>query len=424
MAAAGGIYISVATSSVVPSESILVGSAIALIWLGAAAIGTFYVLKGARWPWLIAIALHLAAWNIFVDFWPGGTDHTGNLELVRNMHAGLGYVAHYGPIPTFAYLPPGYPCLLAAWTWVFDLTQASVVALNLALDVAAAITIFMIIRDLAPQAASACAFAYLIWPNRILSSLLPSKEGLALFLFCQLLFWVGRTHSKIRPVMIGVTAAGLALTQPAWVPAIVCVAIFSGRLRLIDMPAITLAGCAVMAPWWLHCYRAFGTFVMFTASGPLSMEVVATGNKFDQYPDRLAQGEIKGAKIAFKHAYSLILSDIPYYFYTRLVEAIRTLSFDFEAISVKRDTAVAHLALTCQAFYVVVLALASRSKAAYISRITIGAIAAVIFMAAAPFEFAQRHKEFLILLALLSAGLGRVPKLSNDALFNGKAVPD
>lgn len=405
LAAAGSGYILIAPSSLLPSRLGLDAIAIAIFWVAPSIFGIIAVTKGARWPWLFVIVLHFVVYWTLAGSWPGGSDQRGNLELVQNMHAGLGYMAHYGAIPTFAYLPPGYPSLLTAWTWVFGLTQYSAVALNFTLDFGAAATIFAVVRRRAPAAALACAFAYLVWPDKIISSLLPSKEGLALLLFCQFLMWLDQPQGRIRAVAIGISAAGLGLTQPAWALLAVLAATLSMRLRIRDLPIIAMAGCAVMAPWWLHCYRAFGTFVLFTASGPLSMEVVATGNNFNFVSERLAQGEIAGGRAAFHHAMSVISADVLHFLQVRVVEAIRTLAFDLEAISLTNNSA-SKLAVACQIFYVAVLALASRCQNRFFAKVTIIAIVAMIIMAV-PFEFAPRHKEFLIPLAIIAAGLCR-----------------
>ena len=242
-----------------------------------------------------------------------------------------------------------------------------------------------------------------------MSSLLPSKEGLALLMFCQFLMWLDLPHGKLRAVALGMIAAGLGLTQPAWAPLVVLIAILSMRLRLVDLPVIVLAGCAVMVPWWLHCYRAFGTFVLFTASSPLSIEVVATGNNFSLVEKHLALGEIAGGREAFHHAMAVISADIPHFLTTRIVEAVRTIAVDFEAIGVANNPQASSWAVACQIFYVAVLAMASRSRNHFLSRIFIIAIVSMIIMAV-PFEFAPRHKEFLIPLAVIAAGLGTLVK--------------
>lgn len=404
LAAAGLAYIGAMPVTSFVARPGLASLLIAIAWLAPSLFGIMAVVKGARWPWLFVVVLHLVlAWYL-ADNWPGGADHQGNLKLVQNMQNGLGYTAPYGAIPTFAYLPPGYPSLLTAWSWIFGLSQGSTIALNALIDLGTAATIFAIVRRRAPAAALACAFAYLVWPDRAMASLLPAKEGLALLLFCQFLLWLDQPHGRFRAVAIGMLAAGLGLTQPGWFPLAVLIALLSMRLRLVDVPLVALGGCAIMAPWWLHCYRAFGTFVMFTASGPLSMEVVATGNDFSRFPERLAMGEIAGGKAAYHHAIDVISADVPHFLKSRVIEAIRTLAFDFEAIRVmKRTSAAATMAVACQLFYMIVLALASRGRDRGHARIVMIAVGAMIIMAV-PFEFAPRHKLFLIPLAIIAAG--------------------
>jgi hypothetical protein len=204
------------------------------------------------------------------------------LVLAHGLLAGQGLVI-YEPWFQASYralFPPAYPLLLAGWGAVFGLKTASLLALNTLTDIGAAWLVVRIGAKLGSQGRDAgrgAAFLYLIWPSALFSAPLAQKESLAILLVLTLawawlrLIELGK-RDRVAVVVLSVSAALLALTQPGWA---MLAALFGlmfvrragiGRIVSAGLPAAGLA-VVVMLPWWIRNWLVFNTFVPLTTAG-------------------------------------------------------------------------------------------------------------------------------------------------------------
>jgi hypothetical protein len=191
-----------------------------------------------------------------------GGDPAVYLTLAHNLLAGQGYGLFdptYGMQQNAMY-PPLYPLLLAAIGSAAPLSQPTIFITNFAIDLAAAWIIARLASELGFKPLLA-ATIYLLWPSNVLFAASPQKEGLASLLAVLAALFAVRQS----PARLGITAALLALTQPALAtfPVIFAVLLRTHRLLVAGGAAVL-----VLLPWWLRNYIIFGTFVpLTTASG-------------------------------------------------------------------------------------------------------------------------------------------------------------
>lgn len=263
----------------------LFAAAAVLVWAAAMALG----LRAAHdpmgnWQTLVAVAalsLLIRVWSVWLASGVAlGADPMNYTHLAQALMEGRGMVVddwRYGQ-DLRAYFPPLYPLLLAGFWTLFGASAWSTLAMNTAIDIAAAWTL----RDAAnrlgkgPAWGNAAALVYLAYPAFALSAGIPQKESLTL-LFVVLLLretaaWLvdGRWGHGPR---LGAWWGALALTQPSLAVAPVAIALVLAwqrglgptlRLGLTALPALF----AVMLPWWVRNWLLFGQFVPFTtASG-------------------------------------------------------------------------------------------------------------------------------------------------------------
>lgn len=315
-----------------------------------------------------------------------------------------------------AMYPPGYPLLLTGWAVLFGIGRASVLVLNNAVDLAAASALAAIIWPNGRRIALLCAFFYLAWPDRIISSLAPNKEGLALLFVCLITFsLLGR-----RFVLLGLSTGLLALTQPAWLP----FPIIASLLVLKDDKRLILSGAVaaiVMLPWWIRNYLALHQFVPLTTSGPFSIMVAATG-RFDEFNYYLSFGEIEGGKRAAADALHVIFASPARFAVSRTIEIVRSFCFDLEGIG-NLGGGTAQSAIACQIYYAVMVGLAAAAigKAGGVLPYILLAIFIQVVIFAPWVEFDMRHKELIVVPILLISmraftGLNKLPRSPYEPL--------
>ena len=411
------------------------GLLLAISWAATALVAAR---SASRPRGLVLVALLVVAWRVASALLVDGRASPGDsqlyLDLARNLLAGHGLVVHepYVGIDVRGFYPPLYPLLLAGWGAVAGFSTASLLVLSTAIDAAAGWLIGRLGAWLGHERSGRSAAAlYLLWPSVVLSAPLAQKEGLGTLLILALaLGWLGAAQARRGAwLVVGSTAAALALTQPGQAP----LALLFGlavlpwlgwrRLFATGLPAAALAALA-MTPWWLRNWLVFGRFVPLTTVSGLSLWVGsskgATGG-WMPYPRAPAgTGEI---------AYAQAMGGIA----TRWIEAhpgetLRLWAAKFVRAVALGQGGIARLAamrpppadtglLLPLAHGAQLLLLAGAAVAAPLTRtagqrqlllLTLAGLAQLLLFAL-PFEFAERHREFLLpfLLLLVLTASGR-----------------
>ena len=381
------------------------------------------------------IAVLATLWRIASALLVDGRTSTGDsqlyLDLARNLLAQGGIVVHepYIGIDVRGFYPPLYPVLLAGWGAVAGFSTASLLVLNTAIDGAAASVIARIGRQLGhAPAGRAAATLYLLWPSVLLSVPLAQKEGLGTLLVLALaLGWLDAFARAGRrtSLTIGLAAGALALTQPGQAP----LALLFGlallpalgwrRLLATGVPAAAVAAVA-MTPWWIRNALLFGRFVPLTTVSGLSLWVGsskgATGG-WMPYPAAPAGVDEIAYSKAMGHIASRWIAEHP-------LETLRLYAAKFARAVALGQSGIARLAamrpplaatglllpLTHGSHQLLLGGAAARAAFARtpgqrrLLLLTLAGIAQLLLFAL-PFEFAERHREFLtpfLLLLVLS----------------------
>lgn len=408
------------------------GLALLVAWLAAALL----VLRSrpSRTGWAIVATLAITL-RIGSAFLAAGRVSTGDsqlyLDLARNLLAGRGLVVHepFVGLDVRGFYPPLYPLLLAGWSSIAGLSTASLTVLSTLTDAAAALLIARIGARLGMAGAGHRAAAlYLIWPSVLLSAPLAQKEGLATLLVLALaLAWLHAEERQWRtPIALGLAAAALALTQPGQAPlaALFGLALLPWLgwrgLLATGLPAAAVAALA-MTPWWLRNALLFGRFVPLTTVSGLSLWVGsskgATGG-WMPYP----RAPIGVDEVTYAEAMGRIASR---WVAAHPVETIRLWAAKFVRAVGLGQGGVARLAAMHPPLVVtgLLLPLAQAAHLLLLTGASVGAAlartpgqrrlllltlagVAQLLLFALPFEFAERHREFLLpFLLLLAVGV-------------------
>lgn len=230
---------------------------------------------------LAALVLRIAFANLYVGRTPQG-DAQSYLSLASGLLAGHGlHIAEpFLGLDTRALFPPLYPLVLAGWGTLAGFSNASLLVLNTAIDLAAAAVLFRLGERVGnPGAGRGSAWLYLIWPSVLFSAPLAQKEGLcALLVIALALAWVKaiRARGVMASVTIGVLAGLLALTQPGFAPlaglfGLILIA-RSGFTRLLRTGLLAIpVTCLVLLPWWVRNWLVLGAFVPLTSSSGVGL---------------------------------------------------------------------------------------------------------------------------------------------------------
>ena len=283
--------------------------------LNAMGLGVFALwlaLAMAAWPLLRArparghallLGLCVVALRLCFAEMAAGRTSPGDLEayliLARQLIEGRGlYIdEHYMGVRAFAFYPPAYPLLLAAWGAVLGLSIWSVALLGAFTDMAIAGLIVRIGERAGNAGAGrAAAFLYLIWPSVLFASPLAAKEGMCTALVLAIaLVWLMRADGALKgwrgAVALGLPTGVLALSQPGWAPVAALFGIvLIGRMGWqsvlrFGVPAAAVA-VVVMLPWWVRNWIVLDAFVPLTSAGGISLWIGnnadATGNWMPQ----------------------------------------------------------------------------------------------------------------------------------------------
>lgn len=280
------------------------GIALFVIWALLVGGGAMLVLtRPPRVALALALLAGIVAARCAVAMLAVGRVSSGDPDIypiiARHLLAGEGLYfdqADMG-VRVFAFYPPAYPVLLAGWGALAGFSTASLVVLNLLVDLAAAWMIARIGARLdAPRAGRAAAFLYLAWPSTLFSAPLAQKEGLAILLVLILAHvWIGGLATQERgwrgALALGVPAGMLALTQPGWAPlAALFGLVLAGQMDWRRMLGLGVRGglvaAVVMLPWWVRNWLVLGAFVPLTSAGGVGLWIGnnadATGNWMPQ----------------------------------------------------------------------------------------------------------------------------------------------
>lgn len=356
-----------------------------------------------------------------------GNDYAAYLMLGRNLAEGEGLLAqthYYGWVRGL--YPPLYPLLLAGAGAVGGFNAATVLILNLVIDLAAAWLIFLLGRRLGDgRAGLAAAALYLVWPSLVLGAPLAQKEGLVtlLALAMALLFhkWLEEGTSWRNAALLGLTTALMALTQPmlALFPASIALVLLPGLgprpLALLALRAIPLAVLA-LTPWWIRNYLTFGAFVPLTTSlGPTM--IAAADPALALVPTNMAGDEAGRSAAMARQAMGIVGADPIGFIARRIPSMLRQFLFeDYDALRLTGFRPPMNWARSVMPAAQLAFAAAAALAAAGLAgraRARRDGFAAVLVLASLVqiglfnffFLFGERHRHFLTpFLLLLAAG--------------------
>lgn len=398
-------------------------------------VGALFARSLDRAAWigfaLLAVALRVVSAAIAASRVSPG-DSYYYLVLAKGLLDGHGFVVFepYMGVICRALYPPFYALLLAGWGGVAGFSTASLLVMSSAIDLGAAWVLVQIGARLRQERAGRTAAAlYLIWPSVVFSAPLAQKESLCTLLVLALVHgWLRVTDGdagRVRGTLaIGIPAALLALTQPGEAPLALLLGValipLVGWRRILatGMPAAAVAAL-VMAPWWIRNFLVLGAFVPLTTSGGIGLWIgnnaEATGNWMPYPPQLHGLGEV-----AFAHAAAGIASDWIIHHRVAFIRltvakflhatAVGTFGVSrLRAMTPPLPTVLAALLLPLShGAYLLLLAggaLAMRVQRNRASAILLALLVACFVQLAAFgvwFEFAERHREFLTPILLLT----------------------
>ncbi|MEX0784224.1 MAG: glycosyltransferase family 39 protein [Dehalococcoidia bacterium] len=226
-------------------------------------------------PLLVGVAIRLA-WVLSGDFEAvseAGFYHQHASEIV----AGRGFVHPQTGEPS-AFLPPGYPLLLAPFYWIFGpSTQVAGVLNGLLAGVAIAGTYVLARQCCGARAAVVAAWMLALFPSQVLYASAPHSDHL----FAALVPWLLAAglsrprHQRLRrwaPVGTGTVIGVATLTAAIGVlllPALAAAWAFSLPRREVfrRMALSAIAVALVLAPWAVRNYVQLETFVPVSTNG-------------------------------------------------------------------------------------------------------------------------------------------------------------
>lgn len=405
----------------------LPGVVLALGWAGLAFLAWPVSRAGAPRGGVAAMLLGLVALRLgaaavsAARVSPG--DPQAYLDLAHHLLAGEGLWMREPDlgIRTFAFYPPGYPLVLAAWGAVFGFSTASLLALSTAIDLVAAWLIARIgARAGAPRAGVAAAWLYLLWPSVVLSAPLAQKESLqTLLVLIVAERWLA-APGRWRTLALGAAAGALALVQPgaAMVPALFGLAVVP-RLgwRAVLRAGVGAAAVAlvVMLPWWVRNALVLHRFVPLTSAAGASLWIgnnpQATGNWMPAPRDLKGLGELEYGARAGARGWAWIAAhpgDFARLSVTKLLRAGGVGQFGIVRLTAMRPplpTAIAAALLPvlhgCRIALLGAAALGAVRRVPGVVVLFAAACAAQWIAFGVWFEFGERHTDFALPFLLL-----------------------
>ena len=241
---------------------------------------------------------------------PGGHDgyFPRAVNLVRSGVFGIGNA------PGARY-PPGYSVLMVPAVWIFGESRWVFFSTNMALLAGCSIAVSFILRGagLAAGRANLVALALFLYPNRLLSTLLPFSDiPFSLVYLVAFLFSVRAAQEPARtvlPVLSGILAGIAALIRPAGIlliaPLVICLLPAAARkpapaegkphrfgLHVRNAGLLAATALLVLVPWTLRNYARFGQLIPVASSFGYNLAIgnnPASGVTHNGYIDSLAQ---------------------------------------------------------------------------------------------------------------------------------------
>lgn len=408
---------------------------VALAWLSAFSLAWFLLTGDRSRALLLACCLVVVVARAVMILVTGGSNMTAAdpfyyQQIASNILSGEGIVWNSAWGDLYAVYPPLYAVLLAAAMFLADSSPYAPWMLNTAIDLAAACVIFAIGKEFScRRAGAAAAYLYLIWPSVLLAAPLPHKEGLVSLLVLTQVYvlarvWRFRRAPFMEAVSLGVATGLLALTQPSLTPLAVllvvgalCVLSFPELVRLAGYSA--LAATVVVLPWWIRNWIVLGDFVPLTTSAGLNF-YVETMQTWAAPLESFRMREVE--RMAYLGAIALdwVISHPAEYLQQKVKSAAMALSLDHAMVSNYLRLAQTPR-IPAQSFYPVsqlsliilwivalgasVASLAGRSRARTFFLVAVAALFMQMLLFNIWFEFAQRHRTFVIPIILLWAAL-------------------
>ncbi|HXG99048.1 MAG TPA: hypothetical protein VNI79_01380 [Sphingomicrobium sp.] len=266
------------------------------------------------------------------------------------------------------------------------------------------------------RACPLAAAGYFAYPSFLLSAPIPQKESLTILL----VLIVIRSAMNLSPrppswLVLGISWGALALTQPVLLGLPVFLILASrerSQFAFILGPLFKSAFVAavVMVPWWIRNYILFDQFIPLTTSAGPALFVGATGDHF--LLDAVARGASEPERLSAIGGSAIrIIKDSPGYY---ALEVVRhsAVAFLLEADVVRRITwgmrgglPTVLLAITLASWWgllALTLGLRAWRQSPCGSKIILASLT-YLAISAIWFEFAERHRYFLIPLLLLVA---------------------
>jgi hypothetical protein len=205
-------------------------------------------------------------------------DTTIYWELARAIRAGRPFAVDQWGVPHHALRTPGYPAFLAACQAVFGERFLPVRLVQAVLGTLGVYFVYRLVDRALPgrNAALIAAGLAAVEPYGIGLGELILSEGLFVPLMLAGLWglatlWPARAepgprHRVAVAIGTGIVHGAAVLVRPSWllmVPLLLAawVVLDRRKVALRDAAIVAVAAAAVMAPWWVRNYRAFGRFV-------------------------------------------------------------------------------------------------------------------------------------------------------------------
>ncbi|MGZ3498949.1 MAG: glycosyltransferase family 39 protein [Vulcanimicrobiaceae bacterium] len=193
---------------------------------------------------------------------------------------GLGYTVHGYET---AYWPPGWPYFLAGVVWLFGPSVVAAEILQSILNAMTAGIVFLIGRTIFGRASGiAGGVAYALLPSAVERSANLASEPLYTFLWALATYiWVSHSTRKLGWFALsGIVLGAAALVRPSallfWVILLIYLLTLKSERKHPAQIAAVVAVTAfstilVVAPWIMRDYRVFGTLVIISNNGGISL---------------------------------------------------------------------------------------------------------------------------------------------------------
>ena len=314
----------------------------------------------------------------------------------------------------FAYYPPLYPTLLAAVGLLVPLEAPTFLAIGFLTDLAIAASMVWLGKLLNANSAPNAAAIYLFWPTAVLMSPIAHKEGLVTLVVLLLIAcWLNASKNRFAAAF-GALSGVLALTQPSLVLLPAALMLFLRRQSWRRVGIALTAAAIVILPWWIRNFLVFGQFVPLTSGSGFALWVGSTpegnGVKWVPAPPHLLQGnEIERGRAAMAEAVAWIRANPIEYLHHNVWKLGHSLQGDrwdekplaWMSPLIRPPLPLVVLsAVTSIALFAAAAVGLVRVRDKLIKRVVLVCVG-YWFLFHIWFEFAERHRYFLVPLLLM-----------------------